>query len=99
MGNKSSKTRGTEVLPGVILTPEAQSILNRQLSRKIVWGYKGTRFFLMALALLPLLVSAVFAFVAIRSGVLSFRSVLVGLVLIGGPLAISAWLFSRARRY
>ncbi len=99
MGNKSSTTDGTEVLPGVVLTQEAQEILSRQLSRKIVWRYKGTKLLLLTLSLLPLTISAVFAFVAVRAGVLSFRSVLVGFVLIGSPIAVSAWLFNRARRY
>jgi hypothetical protein len=97
--DNQTETGKVEILPGVQLTAEAQAILTKQLNRRIVWGYKATKFFLLAFSLAPLLVSALFTFVAVRSGIPSFRSIAVAFVLIGGPIAVSAWLFSRARRY
>lgn len=99
MGNKSSKTSGTEVLPGVVLTPEAQAILNRQLNRKIVWSYKGTRFMLLTLALLPLSISGLVIFSAwnvAMASVQGFVVVSIGTIL---PALAARVLFAWARKY
>ncbi|MBP2159050.1 MULTISPECIES: hypothetical protein [Asticcacaulis] len=98
MVEKKSEPATVAILPGVELTPEAQDVLNKQLSRKIVWSYKATRGVLIGLSLSPLLISVFFAWLSLSAG-LRDVDVIKTLLLIIVPAGAAMWLFSMARRY
>ena len=78
------------------LSEEAAEIL----TRRIVAGHKLSRVMFHVFSLLPLLLSAFFAWVFISEVDLdSFAGLMLATIAIGGPALFSAFLWSRARRF
>lgn len=89
-----AKSSGPLLAGAIELTPEARAILTKQINRKIVWGYKVTKFVFYGLCGLPLLASAFFGYGVARGGVDNLSQGLLAIALVGGP-AVVTWLLTR----
>lgn len=98
MTDNQTDTSKVEILPGVQLTPEAQAVLNKQLNRRIVWGYRASKILLVALALSPLFATVFFGWVAASEGFAGVDWPRL-LMFTCGPAIVAAFLFFMARRY
>jgi hypothetical protein len=97
--NADPSKNGPHLLTGAIeLTPEARSILTKQVNRRIVWGYKATKAVFQGLSLLPLIISIFFLVVGYDLILRSWQGALVVTIAVGLPAFVSFWLFRWASR-
>jgi len=91
MTDNQTDAAKVEILPGVQLTPKAQRLLNRQLSRQIIWKYWSGKVVACALGILTMIGSVIFAFMVGMSA-FNLPNLLVEGLFFGVPFLIGAGL-------
>jgi len=91
--NGDPSKSGPYLLAGAIeLTPEAHSILTKQINRRIVWGHRFAKVVLFVLCGIPLLASLFFGYGFYAAGINSVPIALVATAFVGGPMALTWFL-------